>query len=84
MPVVLLSELVAYAREHPLDEVGLYFHRPLDDQRYEWCTPINCLTFAHTTGSGTHFSFLLTDEFIAGMVARWRVPSVNSKKPNSN
>ncbi len=70
MPVVLLSDLLAYMHEHSLHDVDLYVGRALDDHRYNWCTPINCLTFGYTQGSGTHFSFLLTEEFIAEMVAR--------------
>jgi len=34
----------------------------LGDDRYDWCTPINCLSFARTGGNGVHFSFLTLDD----------------------
>jgi hypothetical protein len=41
--------------------VGLKMHNRLDMGRYDWFTPGNCITFAHTGGDGTHFSLLLQD-----------------------
>src|SRR5262249_62337819 len=40
------------------DAVGLMLERKLVGEYYDWCTPRNCWTFAHTGGNGVHFSLL--------------------------
>jgi hypothetical protein len=41
--------------------LGLILVPALDGHRYNWCTPLNCRTFAGTGGEGVHFSLLLKD-----------------------
>jgi hypothetical protein len=41
--------------------VGLILERKLVADYYDWCTPKNCWTFAHTGGNGVHFSLLARD-----------------------
>lgn len=42
-----------------LGDVGLYLSLIPDRDRYESCTPLNCMTFACTGGDGDHFSLLM-------------------------
>jgi hypothetical protein len=45
--------------------LGLMIGDKLDEFRYDWCTPSNCLTFATTGGNGIHFSFLVENGTIS-------------------
>jgi hypothetical protein len=57
-----LAERFPNKNNYPgLSELGLIFSDPIDSSRYDWCTPHNCRTFAHTGGDGIHFSFLIVD-----------------------
>ena len=60
-----ISERLRY-REHPasLGDLGLYVSSDSDADRYEWCTPLNCMTFASTRGDGDHYSLLLHNDAI--------------------
>jgi hypothetical protein len=49
-----------------LGALGLILDSPLDRSRYDFCTPLNCRTFAHTGGNGVHFSFLMRANRING------------------
>ena len=45
--------------------VGLILMRTLVNNYYDWCTPLNCWTFAGTGGDGVHFSFLEKDGVVS-------------------
>jgi hypothetical protein len=49
-----------------LIDLGLGVSDKLSYSCYDWCSPINCATFASTGVDGTHFSFLTVD---GGIVA---------------
>lgn len=50
-----------HGRPASFSELGMGLDKELDDHRYDWCTPLNCRTFAGTGGDGHHFSFLVID-----------------------
>jgi hypothetical protein len=47
-----------------LGRVGLIMKTALKHREYDWCTPVNCWTFAATGGDGVHFSLLARREVI--------------------
>lgn len=44
-----------------LIDLGLGVSEELSYSHYDWCSPLNCATFASTGVDGTHFSLLLYD-----------------------
>lgn len=44
-----------------LIDLGLGVSDELSYSHYDWCSPLNCATFASTGVDGTHFSLLLVD-----------------------
>lgn len=50
--------------KYGLSEVGLGVEDNFDGNRYSFCTPLNCRTFAATGGDGVHFSFLIQNDRI--------------------
>lgn len=64
-----LREVAAEAKERfnspwgdgNLIDLGLGVSDALSYSCYDWCSPINCATFASTGIDGTHFSFLIVD-----------------------